>query len=82
MSKISESRDEVAVTASGVVSLTDHGIWCNSEDLLTALFDAVARQKPKTDYHGKFAAEIMLTVRFRGEMEEENGEGIQTTDLQ
>lgn len=82
MSKITESRDEVAVAAIGVVSLESGGIRCNTEDLHAQLLEAVRRQKPGTDYYGSFAADVMLIVRFRGEMEEENGDEIQTADLQ
>lgn len=72
MSKITEGRDGVTISAAGIVSLNDGGIQCNMEDLQSNLLNAVRRQKPETDYYGNFAAGISIQIKFLGEMEETN----------
>lgn len=74
MSRITEDRSGITVNAVGVISLSDGGIRCNTEDLHTQLYEAVRRQKPATDYYGSFAAEVTLTLHFLGDMEEKTDE--------
>lgn len=63
------------VRRTGVVNL-DYGqrITVDSDDMVRELYQRVEQMKPKSDYHGNFAAIVSLTVTFLGEMEAENAE--------
>lgn len=64
------------VRRTGVVNL-DFGqrITVDSDDMVREIYAQVEQMKPKSDYHGNFAAIVSLTVTFLGEMEEDDSVG-------
>lgn len=64
---------EVQVYGVGVVDMENGGLVCNQENLLSTVKEMVNEMRPKTDYYGKFAAAVTITITLLGEKEEENG---------